>query len=113
MFKECLNLDLTKDPKLKLILEKHSDRIVRIINQDVITYEDFKRLVNVIFKKSEKFSEECPYAYEIKLQELYDEYRLFKRFFTNKERAEKLFKALNELNDDKSFQSEEDSVELK
>jgi hypothetical protein len=44
----------------------------------------------------------------MKLQELYDEYRLFKRFFNNKERAEKLVKALRELSDNKSLQSEED-----
>ena len=113
MLKEYLKPELIEDSKIKSILEKHSEKIVRIINQDVITYEDFKRLVNVIFKKSEKFSEECPYAYEMKLQELYDEYRLFKRFFNNKERAEKLVKALRELSDNKSFQSEEDIVELK
>lgn len=110
--KKYLKPELIEDSKIKPILEYHADRIVRIINQDVITYEDFKRLVKVIFKKSEKFSEECPYAYEMKLQELYDEYRLFKRFFNNKERAEKLVKALRELNENKSFQ-EDDSVESK
>lgn len=113
MLKEYLKQELIEDSKIKAILEKHSDRIIRIINQDEITYEDFKRLVNVVFKKSEKFSEECPYAYKMKLQGLYDEYRLFRRFFSNKERAEKLVKALRELSDNKSFQSEEDSEELK
>ena len=108
MLKEYLKPELIEDSKIKSILEKHSERIVRIINQDVITYEDFKRLVNVVFKKSENFSEECPYAYEKKMQELYDEYRLFRRFFNNKERADKLVKALRELSDNKSFQSEED-----
>jgi len=111
MLREYLKPELIKDPKIKSILERHSDRIVRIINQDEITYGDFKRLVNVIFKKSEKFSKECPFAYETKIQELYDEYRLFKRFFNNKERAEKLVKALRELSENKSFQSEEDSIE--
>jgi len=103
MLREYLKPELIEDQKLKPILEYHADRIIKIINQDVITYDDFKRLVKVIFKKSENFSEECPYAYEIKLQELYDEYRLFKRFFNNKERAEKLVKALKELSDNKSF----------
>lgn len=111
MLREYLNPELLEDPKIKSILKKHSDRIIRIINQDEISIEDFKRLVNVIFKKSENFSEECPFAYEMKIQELYDEYRLFKRFFNNKERAEKLVKALRELSENKSFQSEEDSVE--
>ena len=113
MLKEYLKPELIEDSKIKSILEKHSERIVKIINQDVITYEDFKRLVKVIFKKSEKLSEECPYAYERELQNLYDEYRLFKRFFNNKERAEKLVKALRELNENKSFQLEEDNVESK
>lgn len=113
MLKEYLKPELIEDSKIKSILEKYSDRIVKIINQDVITYEDFKRLVKVIFKKSEKLSEECPYAYERELQKLYDEYRLFRRFFNNKERAEKLVKALRELNENKSFQLEEDNVESK
>ena len=113
MLREYLKPELIEDPKIKTILEKHSERIVKIINQDVITYEDFKRLVKVVFKKSEKFSEECPMAYERELQKLYDEYRLFKRFFNNKERAEKLVKALRELNENKSFQLEEDNVESK
>ena len=113
MLREYLKPELIEDQKIKSILEKHSDRIVRIINQDVITYEDFKRLVKVVFKKSENLSKECPFAYEKKIQELYDEYRLFKRFFNNKERAEKLVNALKDLSNNKSFQSEEDSVESK
>ena len=95
-----------------MILEQHADKILNIINQDVITYEDFKRLVKNIFNNSESNPNEGSFSYERELQKLYDEYRLFKRFVNNKERAEKLVKALRELNENKSFQ-EDDSVESK
>jgi len=98
-----LKPELVEDPKIKPILEYHAERIIEIINQDVITYEKFKRLANVIFKESKIFSEKWPFAYEQEMESLYNQYRLFKRFFNDEERAEKLIKALRTLRDNKRF----------
>ena len=86
--------ELDENPKIKTILEQHADKILTIINQEIITYEDFKKLVKAIFENSEKNPKEGSYTYERKLQKLYDDYRLFKRFLNNKERAEQVIEAL-------------------
>ena len=51
MLKEYLRPDLVEDSKIKLILEQHADKICNVINQEIMTYEDFKKLVMVIFDK--------------------------------------------------------------
>ena len=107
MLKEYLKPELIEDSKIKMILEQHADKILNIINQDVITYEDFKRLVKNIFNNSESNPNEGSFSYERELQKLYDEYRLFKRFVNNKERAQKVIKALWELCNKKSSVVEE------
>lgn len=94
MLREYLNPELTENPKIKMILEQHADKILNIINQDEITYDDFKQLVKNVFKSSENILKEGTFSYERELQQLYDEYRLFKRFVSNKERAQKVIKAL-------------------
>ena len=113
MLKEYMKPELNENPKIKILLEQHTDKILSIIKQEVITYEDFRKLVRSVFKNSEKDLKEGLYMYERELQRLYDEYRLFKRFVSNKERAQKVIEALLELSNEKSFQVKEDKTDSK
>ena len=101
MLKEYIKPELNENPKIKLILQQHSDKILRIINQEMIAYDDFRKLARSVFKDIGKDSKEGSFWYERELQQLYDEYRLFKRFVSNKERAQKVIEALLELSNNK------------
>jgi hypothetical protein len=106
MLKEYIKPELNENPKIKIVLEQHADKILSIIKQEVITYDDFRKLVRSVFKDSE--SKEGLFSYERELQQLYDEYRLFKRFVSNKERAQKVIEALLELSNNKFSIADED-----
>ena len=106
MLKEYIKPELNENPKIKIVLEQHADKILSIIKQEVITYDDFRKLVRSVFKDSE--SKEGSFLYERELQQLYDEYRLFKRFVSNKERAQKVIEALLELSNNKFSIADED-----
>ena len=112
MLKEYIKPELNENPKIKILLEQHADKILRIINQEVIAYEDFRKLVRSVFKNPENNPKEGSFSYERELKQLYDEYRLFKRFISNKERAQKVIEALLELSGEKSFQIK-DSIDSK
>ena len=102
MLKEYIKPELNENPKIKVVLEQYSDKILSIINQEMISYEDFRKLVRSIFKDAGKFPKEGSFWYERELQQLYDDYRLFKRFVSNEERAQKVIEALLELSKSKS-----------
>ncbi len=80
MLREYLKPELSEDSKIKSMLENHADKIYNVINQEIITYEDFKKLVKAIFNKhSENRPKQNSYTYEWKLQQTYDKYLLFKK----------------------------------
>jgi hypothetical protein len=51
MLREYLKPELSENSKIKSILEDHADKIFDVINQEIITYDDFKKLVKAIFDK--------------------------------------------------------------
>ena len=80
MLREYLKPELSENSKIKAMLENHADKIYNVINQEIITYEDFKKLVKAIFDKhSENRPKQGSYTYEWKLQQTYDKYLLFKK----------------------------------
>lgn len=98
MLKEYLRPDLVEDSKIKLILEQHADKIYNVINQEIMTYEDFKKLVMAIFdKQSENWPIQGSYTYEWKLQQTYDNYLLFKKCWDNDEKVKKVVEAICDL----------------
>ena len=107
MLKEYIKPELNENPRIKVVLGQHADKILNIIKQEVITYEDFRKLVRSVFKNSENNPKEGSFLYERELQQLYDEYRLFKRFVSNKERVQKVIEALLELTNKKFSIAEE------
>jgi len=55
MLREYLKPELSEDSKIKSMLENHADKIYNVINQEIITYEDFKKLVKAIFNNRSEF----------------------------------------------------------
>lgn len=98
MLREYLKPELSEKSEIKSILEQHADKIYNVINQEIITYEDFKKLVKAIFNNhSENRPEQGSYTYEWKLQQTYDKYLLFKKRLDDREKAQKLVEAICDL----------------
>ena len=102
MLREYLKPELSEKSEFKSILEQHADKIFNVINQETITYEDFKKLVMAIFDRTpENRPKQNSYTYEWKLQQTYDKYLLFKKRRDNGEKAQKLVEAMCELINEK------------
>ena len=98
MLREYLKPELSEDSKIKSILEDHADKIFDVINQEIITYGDFKKLVKAIFDKHpEDRPKQDSYTYEWKLQQTYDKYLLFKKGWSKSEKTEKIVEAICDL----------------
>ena len=98
MLREYLKPELSEDSKIKSMLENHADKIYNVINQEIITYEDFKKLVKAIFNKhSENRPKQNSYTYEWKLQQTYDKYLLFKKNWSKWEKSQKIVEAICDL----------------
>lgn len=98
MLREYLKPELSEKSEIRSILEDHADKIFDVINQEIITYDDFKKLVKVIFDKApENRPKQNSYTYEWKLQQTYDKYLLFKKRRDSGEKAQKLVEAMCEL----------------
>jgi len=79
-------------------LEDHADKIFDVINQEIITYDDFKKLIKAIFDKSpEDRPKQGSYTYEWKLQKTYDKYLLFKKGWSKGEKTQKIVEAICDL----------------
>ena len=98
MLKEYLKPELSEDSKIKSMLEDHADKIFDVINQEIITYDDFKKLIKAIFDKSpEDRPKQGSYTYEWKLQQTYDKYLLFKKGWSKGEKTQKIVEAICDL----------------
>ena len=98
MLREYLKPELSEDSKIKSMLENHADKIYNVINQEIITYEDFKKLVKAIFNNRSEFRpKQCSYTYEWKLQQTYDKYLLFKKKWSKGEKSQKIVEAICDL----------------
>ena len=98
MLREYLKPELSEKSEFKSILEQHADKIFNVINQEIITYEDFKKLVKAIFNKhSENRPKQNSYTYEWKLQQTYDKYLLFKKKWSKWEKSQKIVEAICDL----------------
>lgn len=98
MLREYLKPELSEKSEIKSILEQHADKIYDVINQELITYEDFKKLVKAIFDNHSKDRpKQDSYTYERKLQQTYDKYLLFKKRLNDREKAQKLVEAICDL----------------
>ena len=98
MLREYLKPELNEKSVFKSTLEQYADKIFNVINQETITYEDFKKLIKTIFdKSSEDRPKQNSYTYDWKLQQTYDKYLLFKKRRDSGEKAQKLVEAMCEL----------------
>ena len=98
MLREYLKPELSENSKIKSILEDHADKIFDVINQEIITYDDFKKLVKTIFDKQLKNRpKQGSYTYEWKLQQTYDKYLLFKKNWSKWEKSQKIVEAICDL----------------
>jgi len=98
MLREYLKPELSEKSGIRSILEDHADKIFDVINQEIITYDDFKKLVKVIFDKApENRPKQNSYTYERKLQQIYDKCLLFKKGRNKGEKIKKVVEAICDL----------------
>ncbi len=98
MLREYLKPELSEKSGIRSILEDHADKIFDVINQEIITYDDFKKLIKAIFDKSpEDRPKQGSYTYEWKLQQTYDKYLLFKKGWSKGEKTQKIVEAICDL----------------
>lgn len=94
---------MNENSKIRSIFGQHADKLFNTINQETITYEDFKKLVEAIFDRTpENRPKKNSYTYEWKLHQIYDKHLLFKKGLSKCEKIQKIVKAIYDLINEKN-----------